>query len=120
MGLNKRFKLKNASDYSLCFDRSKNKSFFNSQFVMLVVKNNCKTARLGFAIAKKNIKKATDRNLIKRIICESFIHNVETLPNFDIVFLAQKARTKNNKKQMRDDVEQLWQKLRQKYSKPLV
>ena len=48
-------------------------------------------ARLGLAISRKNCRKATDRNRIKRVIRESFRHHKRTLAGIDIVVINHPA-----------------------------
>jgi ribonuclease P protein component len=47
-------------------------------------------ARLGLAIPKKNIKKAVDRNKLKRFVRESFRTNQQNLGGFDVVVLVKR------------------------------
>lgn len=47
-------------------------------------------ARLGLAIPKKHIKKAVDRNRLKRLVRESFRINQENLGSFDVVVLVRR------------------------------
>src|SRR5690606_12677704 len=47
--------------------------------------------RLGLVIAKKNVRRAVDRNKVKRIARESFRHHRAELDNLDIVVLARKG-----------------------------
>jgi ribonuclease P protein component len=110
LGLNKKYKLLQADEFNACFQRQKNKCFCDKQVMLLAIKNNKNTARIGFALAKKNIKKASSRNLLKRIITESFRANVEYIPNYDMVVLA-KNNDKIDKKQSRFMVDRLWKQL---------
>lgn len=59
-------------------------------FTLLAIKNQCEHPRLGLAIAKKNIKRAVDRNKIKRITRESFRLQQHQLIPMDIVVLARR------------------------------
>ena len=60
--------------------------------VLLLSRHNDLThARLGLVIAKKNIRRAVDRNRVKRIARESFRHHRAELDNLDIVVLARKG-----------------------------
>jgi ribonuclease P protein component len=45
--------------------------------------------RLGFAIAKKQLKHAVDRNRIKRLLRESFRQRQKDLPNRDVVVMVR-------------------------------
>jgi len=60
--------------------------------VLLLSRHNDLThARLGLVIAKKNVRRAVDRNKIKRIARESFRHHRADLDHLDIVVLARKG-----------------------------
>jgi ribonuclease P protein component len=59
-------------------------------FTVLAIRNQLDHPRLGLAIAKKVIKRAVDRNRIKRIARESFRLRQHTLTALDIVVLARK------------------------------
>jgi ribonuclease P protein component len=48
-------------------------------------RNGCGHARLGLAVPKKVVKKATDRSRVKRLVRESFRHNRDQMPAVDIV-----------------------------------
>ncbi len=53
--------------------------------------NDLTHARLGLVIAKKNVRRAVDRNRVKRIARESFRHHRAELDNLDIVVLARRG-----------------------------
>ncbi len=58
-------------------------------FTLLIGKKQLHRPRLGFAIAKKQLKRAVDRNRIKRLIRESFRRHQKKLPNHDIVAMVR-------------------------------
>ena len=78
-------------------------------FIVLYKKNQFNHARLGFAIAKKTIAKAHDRNRIKRLIRESF--RKTKLPAVDIVFLAKHGVSMQNNKHIFSSLDKTWEKL---------
>ena len=47
-------------------------------------------ARLGFAIARKQIKKSVHRNWIKRVVRESFRKTQHRLPTRDVVIMVRR------------------------------
>lgn len=82
-----RLKLRKAIDYKKVFLKPiKSTDRF---FTLLVRKNDYSYSRLGLVIAKKNIKKAVTRNLIKRLVRENFRLQQYLLKNMDIIVLAR-------------------------------
>lgn len=59
-------------------------------FTLLAIRNQLEHPRLGLAIAKKVIKRAVDRNTLKRLARESFRLRQHTLTALDIVVLARR------------------------------
>lgn len=51
--------------------------------------NRSDQARLGIIVAKRNVKRAVDRNRIRRLIRESFRQEKEGLRGLDIIVLAR-------------------------------
>jgi ribonuclease P protein component len=88
-------RLSGPADYQPVFRSAK--KIADSNFLFLYKDNNINSARLGMAISKKRIHSAVQRNKIKRMIRESFRHNIDSLGGLDIVILAQKSiKTKEN------------------------
>lgn len=58
-------------------------------FTFLVRKHQGDYARIGFAIAKKQVKRAVDRNRLKRLIRESFRLHQTDIPATDIVVMVR-------------------------------
>jgi ribonuclease P protein component len=81
-------------------------------FTVLYRDNDIEIARLGLAISKKNCRKATDRNRIKRIIRESFRHHGARLAGLDVVVLNQHAATEAPIPALFESLESHWQRCR--------
>ncbi len=80
-------------------------------FTLLAIKNDVDHPRLGLAIAKKNIRKAVTRNLIKRAVRENFRLNQHQLINIDIVVLAKRDAASAPPALLRKSLDKHWQKL---------
>ncbi|WP_304638600.1 ribonuclease P protein component [Pseudomonas sp.] len=59
--------------------------------LLLARPNGLDQSRLGLVIAKKNVRRAVDRNRVKRVARESFRHHRDGLGSLDIVVLARKG-----------------------------
>lgn len=64
--------------------------------------------RIGFAIAKKQIKRAHERNRIRRITRESFRLRQHQLPSMDFVVLAKKGAVELDNLVLAKILEKLW------------
>ncbi len=102
-------RLTNAADYATVFERACKQS--SQHFTLLCRKNNQEFARLGLAIAKKQLRLAVSRNRIKRLVRESFRHNQELLTGLDIVVLTRTSVLKCSNSEIHIQLEQQWQKL---------
>jgi ribonuclease P protein component len=60
-------------------------------FTLLAISQTRGPARLGLAIAKKQARKAVDRNRLKRLSREAFRHHRDQLQGIDLVVLARHA-----------------------------
>ena len=72
------------------------------QMTLLARENDANLPRLGLTVAKKHLKRAHDRNRIKRIVRESFRLKQHELPHFDFVFVAKDNQT------LFETLEKLW------------
>ncbi len=98
----------------------KNSVFKDRDFLILVRKRlisksdtaiELETARLGLAVSKKNFKRAVDRNLIKRVIRESFRLNQSALKGLDIVVMSRGTTRVSDKKALADSLSRHWEKI---------
>ncbi len=67
-----------------------------SLFSLIVHNNGIRVPRLGLAISKKNVRRAVDRNRIKRIIREWFRTSKDRLAGRDIIVMAKPAVNQSN------------------------
>lgn len=68
-------------------------------------------ARLGLAIGKRHVKRATDRNRIKRIAREAFRQRRDTLPPVDIIVLARGGAAGCDSRSLRAELDTLLDRL---------
>lgn len=81
----------------------------NSLMTLLVSKQTSKRPRLGFAIAKKQVKRAVDRNRLKRIFRESFRLSQSELPNKDYVIMVKHKIIFQSNQQIFELMQNNWQ-----------
>ncbi len=74
-------------------------------------KNDIDHPRLGFAIAKKQVKRAHERNRLKRVVREDFRLKQKQIPAVDIVVMARTAAVALDNKEIRTILDKLWQRL---------
>lgn len=78
------------------------------QMTLLARLNTAENPRLGLTVAKKHLKRAHDRNRIKRIVRESFRLKQHELPNMDFVFVAKGGIGKLDNATLFETLEKLW------------
>lgn len=113
-GLPKQHRLLNRADFSAIFaDQTRAHS---PHFLVLAKKNQFDHARFGLAVAKKHLRTAVKRNIVKRIARESFRNLQKQLPKVDMVLLTKKQVTHDwaqlSKKQLRNEIDVLLKKLK--------
>lgn len=73
--------------------------------------NDSGEARLGLAIAKKQVRRAVDRNRIKRVVRESFRHHRLELASMDCVVMARRDTSAAANEELFASLEQHWKRL---------
>ncbi|MES9966781.1 MAG: ribonuclease P protein component [Sedimenticola sp.] len=104
------------AEFSRVFERPR-KSVDNC-FTVLFRDNNLEEARLGLAISKKNVRRAVDRNLIKRLVRESFRCQREQLGGLDIVVMARRNLPATDRSALRSSLDKHWSNLVKRNKKP--
>ncbi len=104
-----KLRLKNPAEYKKVFGKPVKSS--DEYFTLLAIKNDYDHPRLGLAIAKKNIKRAVDRNIIKRTVRENFRSQQQKIGNIDVVVLARKEALNVPIELLRKSLEKHWLRL---------
>ncbi|UOA09696.1 MULTISPECIES: ribonuclease P protein component [Methylobacter] len=102
-------RLKTPAEYKKVFAKPVKSS--DTYFTLLAIKNDLDHPRLGLAIAKKNIRKAVHRNVIKRAVRENFRIQQQSLGNIDIVVLARREAVDAPPELLRKSLQKHWLKL---------
>ncbi|HET8704965.1 MAG TPA: ribonuclease P protein component [Pseudomonadales bacterium] len=106
-GFSRALRLLTPRDYKRVFDNTR---FRASKPTLLVLAqpNDLPNGRLGLVIAKKHVKKAVQRNQVKRIIRESFRQHQAALEGLDFVVLARPGLAKVETLELRTMIDELW------------
>ncbi len=83
-------------------------------FTVLAIVNELEHPRLGLAIAKKHIKRAVDRNRIKRSARESFRLQQQEIYPLDFVITARRDAATADSKTLQASLNKHWLKLMKK------
>src|SRR5579864_2253861 len=87
------------------------KRFANEFFTASVQANDLGWPRLGMSIAARSLRRAVDRNRVRRLIRESFRMHQRQLPALDIVIGARSAVIAADRVNLRAALDKLWQKM---------
>lgn len=88
----------------------------SAEITLLAVPNGLPHPRIGLTVAKRHVKRANQRNRVKRIIRESFRLNQHDLPDIDIVVLVRGGVLELDNAQLRTLVDKLWRKLSRRFN----
>ncbi len=105
----KSHRLLKAAEYEAVFAAARVSS--DRCFTILMRANALDHPRLGLAVSKRKVKKATARNRLKRIVRESFRLNQHHLPAADFVVLAKPAAAAAERKELWESLARHWQRL---------
>jgi ribonuclease P protein component len=105
----KQVRLNQATAFDAVFQARKKQS--GRYFAIWIKTTDLAYPRLGLVVAKKNIRLATNRNRIKRVLRESFRQHQLQLSNTDIVIVVYQASSTLNAKELRQQIDNQWPKL---------
>ncbi|MEM7018072.1 MAG: ribonuclease P protein component [Pseudomonadota bacterium] len=112
----KSHRLLNSADYKQVFDNVQFKSADNQFTALATVSKSCNT-RVGIIVAKKHVRRATQRNQIKRVIRESFRHHKPCLTGMDIIILARSGALSKPNQALFKSLAKHWQRLIKQHEK---
>lgn len=103
-------RLCSAADFKQVFDQTDIK-VSNRHLLILAKVSDSDHPRLGLIIAKKNIRKATGRNRVKRHIRETYRLKQDELGQLDIVVLARRGLDELKNDDINKLLSRQWHKL---------
>ena len=83
----------------------------NQYFTLLAKPNDLEYPRLGLTIAKKRVKKAVQRNRLKRLARENFRLNRHKIDNIDIVLMVKNGVDELSNEELHKQLTKLWRKI---------
>jgi|HubBroStandDraft_4_1064222.scaffolds.fasta_scaffold1014393_1 ribonuclease P protein component len=83
----------------------------NEFFTVSAQANGLTSPRLGMSIAARILRRAVDRNRLRRLIRESFRLYQHSLPPLDIVIGVRAGVLSADNASLRSSVEKIWQKI---------
>lgn len=110
-------RLKSPKEFQSVFEQ--NKIRVGSPSILILAKpNDLEYSRLGLVMRKKFVRFAHDRNLIKRIVRESFRHNQTSFPGLDCVVLTRPGAGDIAAKELRTLIDDLFETVAKKNARP--
>lgn len=106
-------RLLSAGDFKRVFDKAEIK-VSQANLLILARPNLTDHPRIGFVISKKNIRRAVNRNRVRRIMRESFRLNQHKLPPYDFVILARRGLGEIEREVLHNSISLCWNRLTKK------
>ena len=105
-------RLRQAAEFQNVFDGVQYK--IHQSGFMLLATTHPTSARLGFVIAKRKVRRAHERNRIKRLARDSFRLNQAQLPALDIILMAKPEALSLSNSELHDQLRKAWRALAKK------
>lgn len=102
-------RLTEGKQYQQVFAKGKRRG--DRYFTILTTPNSAGTARLGMAVARRQLPRAVDRNRLKRLIRESFRQHRAELAAYDIVVLVRAEAGRADNSQLHAALARHWRRL---------
>lgn len=109
LGFRGEYRIRKTDEFSSVF--AFRRTLRGKHFDMLHRPNSVATARLGVVIAKKFVRSAVSRNLIRRIVRESFRLSRTKLPQYDIVVRVSARMDTSDRQALREEIDELFARL---------
>lgn len=114
-------RLLNSFDFQEVFKKSDFKIHQLHLLLIVKVKPSDNVSRLGVAITKKKVKRANERNRIKRLIREYFrLHHAELENAVDIVLTVKQSTKELTNSQITQQIEQAFEQIHYKLAKKML
>ncbi len=80
-------------------------------FILISLPGATGQPRLGLVVARRHLRRAVDRNRVKRMVRESFRHSRASLPARDIVVMARAAAGGKPAPALRESLARHWRRM---------
>ena len=107
-------RLLNAHDYTQVFNERSIRAGSTAGTVLALPASDNRS-RLGIIVAKRNVRLATDRNRLKRLVREYFRNHPLAVP-MSIVFMAKREAGALRNADVKGELDSLWRKLNHKHA----
>lgn len=107
-------RLLTSADFKRVFDQVDIKAGTGELLVLAFDCDNAEPARLGLVVAKKNLKRAVDRNRFKRVVRESFRNHQHQLQGLELVVLSRRGAKELDPLALKKAVDQIWRRINKK------
>lgn len=108
-------RLTRPSEFQRVFERGLHRRVQVQGLFARVRESSSSEARLGFALSKRSLKHAVDRNRVKRLTRESFRLHRDYLPRVDIVIISQSEVAQLSNAAILQQLVILWEQLSRLY-----
>ena len=105
-------RLLQAAEFQKVFDAAKYK-VHQPGFMLLAIATTT-TPRLGFVVAKRKLRRAHERNRVKRLARESFRLHQAQIPALDIILMAKADALSLSNAELHDQLHKAWRALAKK------
>jgi len=102
-------RLLNAAEFEHVFKHAERSS--SKALTVLARPSGRQQARLGLAVPRRQIRKAVERNRVKRLVRESFRHHQAMLEGLDVVVLVRGPLAEKNSERVFLCLEDHWQRI---------
>lgn len=109
-------RLLHQSGFNRAFNQTACKAH-QSGFLLLACAGEGTRSRLGLVVAKRHLKRAHERNRIKRLARESFRQYAPTLPALDIVLVVKAGAHELDNATLHSQLKAGWQQLYRRWAK---
>jgi ribonuclease P protein component len=101
-------------DYSAVFEQV-DVRISKGPYLLLCRKNSLEHPRLGLIVRKKFLKRAVDRNHLKRLVRENFRTRQHRLVNLDVIFMNRGNSDHKTDKEIKSLVSDIFESLAEKH-----
>jgi ribonuclease P protein component len=110
-------RLLNQAQFAVVFDNAPIRAS-HPNFLILARPNDLGVARIGLVVPKKHVRKANQRNQIKRIARETFRKEQHKLPAIDAIVLARRGAEIVPRQQLTSLFTGLWKRITKRANAP--